>query len=115
MDRCSLWFLRYVCDVSQVKGTMRKHSELFLDSVDKVYTYVCLTVPRDCWDFCFMAFISNVVVGGSTGLLCDASAVISPRPVMPDLPALLAQRSPPAGSSEGALAKVSVFSGRPRN
>ena len=61
MDRCSLWFLRYVCDVSQVKGTMRKHSELFLDSVDKVYTYVCLTVPRDCWDFCFMAFISNVV------------------------------------------------------
>ena len=36
MDRWYLWFLRYVCGVPQVKGMMRKHSELFLDSVDKV-------------------------------------------------------------------------------
>ena len=40
---------------------MRKHSALFLDSVDKVYTNVYLTVPRDCWNFCFMGFISNAV------------------------------------------------------
>ena len=30
--------------------------------VDKVYTNVLVTVPRDCWNFCFMGFISNTVI-----------------------------------------------------
>ncbi|CAN0498696.1 unnamed protein product [Rangifer tarandus platyrhynchus] len=52
-------------------------------------------------------------VPGSTGLLCDASAVLSPRPVMPDLPALPAQRRTTAGSSEEALAKPVPSQGAP--
>ena len=52
-------------------------------------------------------------VPGCAGLLCDASAAPSPRPVMPDLPALPAQRSPPAGSPEGALAKPVPSQGAP--